>query len=322
MKAAVLTGFGAPDVVRIAERPTPKINPDQVLVKLHASTVNSGDARIRSKNVPKGFGFIMSLVFGFNTPRKEVLGTVFAGEVTEVGANATGFKVGDLVYGSTEMKMGAHAEFVAIKADAAIVPLPNGLDATEAASLVFGGTTALYFIDKSGLGSGQRILVNAAAGSVGLAITQIASAMGAHVTAVASTRNHDFLREMGADEVIDYKSTDLRKLNQKFDVVADCLGTLPFAQHRHLLVKGGRFAQITGTLCEMLTALLQSATSTYKIVGGTALATKSSLENLSKLAEAGALKSVIDKTFAFDDIQQAYAHVDTGHKRGNVVLTY
>lgn len=322
MKAAVLTGFGGPEVVRIAQRPTPKIKPEQVLVKLHASTVNSGDARIRSKNVPKGFGFIMSLVFGFNTPRKEILGTVFAGEVIEFGANVTGFKTGDMIYGSTEMKMGAHAEFVAIKASDAIAPLPKGLDPAEAASLVFGGTTAMFFIDKSGLGSGQRVLVNAAAGSVGLAITQIASAKGAHVTAIASARNHEFLRKMGADEVIDYKTTDLRRLNQKFDVVADCLGTLPFARHRHLLVKGGRFAQITGTLCEMLTAPFQSALSPYKIVGGTALATKTSLEALSKLAEAGTLAPVIDKTFAFEDIQQAYTHVDTGHKRGNVVLAH
>lgn len=322
MKSAILTSFGGPEVVRIAERPVPQPKPDQVLVRNHAATVNSGDARIRSKNVPKGYGFIMSLVFGFSTPKIETLGTVFTGEVVVVGANVKSFKAGDRVFGSTEMKMGTHAEYVAIKEKDAILSLPDTVTYADAASHVFGAGTALYFLDKAKLVSGETILINGAAGSVGIPMVQLAKARGAHVTAIASAANHDFLRQQGADEVIEYHTTDLRKLPKTFDVIADCPGKMPYARHRHLLAKGGRFAMVTGTLAEALATPFVNCIRSHKIIGGTSLATKEVLAELLTLHSQGAIRPVIDTTFPFAEIEAAHARVDTGHKRGNVVLTF
>ena len=322
MKAAVLTRFGGPEVVQIAQRPVPVLKANQVLIQNQAASVNSGDARIRSKNVPKGYKFLMSLVFGFNRPRVEILGTVFAGKVVEVGASVTKFKPSDLVFGSTELKMATHAEFVAISEDAAITHVPGAFTPAEAASLVFGGITALYFIEKSDLKRDERILVNAAAGSVGIAAVQIASQMGAHVTAIASSVNHDFLKENGATSCIDYTETNLTKLDEKFDVILDCPGKMPYARHRHLLNKGGRFALVTGTLAEGLMAPLKSAFGMHKIIGGTSFATPASLEKIVHLTQSGANKPIIEAIFSLDQIKDAYTQIDQGHKRGNYIIDF
>lgn len=322
MKAAVLTGFGGPDVVRITNRPMPKLKADQVLVRNHAATINSGDARIRAKNVPKGYGFLMSLVFGFSTPRKEILGTVFAGEVVEAGSDVKNFKPGDRVFGSTELQMGTHAEYVKIKEKDAILQVPHTLSFEDAASHVFGTGTAIYFFKKLDLQKGERILINGAAGSVGIAMVQMAHKRGAHVTAIASPKNHDFLKSQGADEVIDYTKTDLCTLPDRYDIIADCPGKMPYATHRHLLNEGGRFAMVTGTLAEALMTPFVNLLRPHKIVGGTALATKEVLQIILSLHEHGNITPVIDKRFPFEDFVQAHAHVDTGHKRGNTVLTF
>jgi len=322
MNTAVLTAFGGPDVVRIAKRPIPALKPDEILIRNRAATVNSGDARIRAKNVPKGYGFLMSMMFGFSKPKITALGTVFAGEVVSVGDLVTDFKPGDRVFGSTEMKMGTHAEIVILKASAAVVTLPDDLSFEDAASYVFGTGTALHFLEKSKLQQGESILINGAAGSVGIAMLQLAHARGAHVTAIASAGNHAFLREQGADEVIDYHTTDLTTLSQKYDVIADCPGTMPYAKHRHLLEKGGRFAMVTGTMAEALATPLVNAMRSHRIVGGTSMATKESLKIILRLHETGKVSPVIDKRFAFAQIAHAHAHVDTGHKRGNTVLTF
>jgi len=322
MRAAVLNTFGGPEQINLAQRPVPRIGPSQVLVRNIATSVNSGDARIRAKNVPRGYGFLMSLVFGFSNPRKEVLGTVFAGEIVDVGANVKEFKCGDRVFGSTELKMATHAEFIAIKESQAILHQPEGFSAAESTSVVFGGMTAMFFSAAVDLKKGERILINAAAGSVGIALVQLASAKGAHVTAIASTRNHAFLIENGAHEVIDYTIADLAKLPSRFDVIADCLGTMPYRNHRHLLNRSGRVAQITGTLAEAYAAPIRNLFGPNKIVGGTSLATKTGLRELSDLIKAGHIRPVIDREYPFEQIRDAHAYVDTGHKRGNVVVTF
>ena len=322
MKAAVLTAFGAPEVVKIASRPAPKISGNQVLVRNIATSLNSGDVRIRSKNVPKGFKFLLSLVFGFKKPRKEVLGTVFAGEIVKTGADVTSFSVGDLVFGSTEMGMATHAEYVAIKDSKAIAPIPSGISPSDIESLVFGGSTAVYFLDKLKIEKGERILINAAAGSVGIALVQIAAVLGAEVTAVASAKNHAFLRANGSTHTVDYTTTDLTKLAPKFDVIADCLGTMPYKRHRHLLTKTGRFALISGTMGETLAAPFRNLFGSHAIIGGTSLATKKGLLELVKLIEDGTLRPVVDKEYPFKKITEAHGYVDRGHKRGNVVITF
>ena len=187
---------------------------------------------------------------------------------------------------------------------------------------MFGGTTALFFIEKSNLKSGERILINAAAGSVGIAAVQITSQMGAHVTAIASSVNHDFLRKNGAKSCIDYTATNLRNLTQKFDVIMDCLGTTPYATHYHLLNKQGRFALVTGTLTEGLAALFRSAFGKHKVVGGTSIATRASLDKIIKLAQSGSIKPIIEATFTLDQIKDAHARIDKGHKRGNFIVKF
>ncbi len=322
MKAAVLTAFGAPDVIRIAPRSVPTVSANQVLVRNITTSLNSGDVRIRSKNVPQGFKFLVSLVFGFRQPRKEVLGTVFAGEIVETGANVSSFKVGGLVFGSTEMAMATHAEYIAVKETQAIALIPEGYSPQAMASLVFGGSTAIFFADKLYLKKGDRILINAAAGSVGISLVQIASAMGAEVTAVASAKNHEFLKENGAGHTVDYTTLDTRMLTGKYDVIADCLGTTPYNTHRHLLTKTGRFALITGTMCETLAAPIRNLFGSHTIVGGTSLATPKGLHKLIALVEDGTLTPIIEREFAFDKIADAHTYVDKGHKRGNVVITF
>lgn len=321
MNTAVLTAFGAPDVIRLAQRPIPALKADEILIRNRAATVNSGDARIRAKKVPKGYGILMSLLFGFRTPKITALGTAFAGEVVSIGAQVKDFKPGDRVFGSTEMKMGTHAEFVTIKASDPVVSIPADLSFEDAVSYVFGTGTALHFLKQADLKSGDSILINGAAGSVGIAMVQLAHARGAHVTAVASARNHDFLREHGADEVIDYHTTDLRSLPRTYDVIADCPGKMAYAKHRHLLKKGGRFAMVTGTMAEAMMTPLVNLIRPHKIVGGTSMATKEGLDIILSLHKTGKITPVIDKRFPLEQAAQAHVHVDTGHKRGNTILT-
>ena len=321
MKAAVMTRFGSPDVVRVTDHRVPKLKADQVLIRNHATTLNSGDSRIRSKNVPSGYKFLMSLFLGFKTPRIKVLGTVFAGEIVAVGTGVKDFNIGDRVFGSTELKMRAHAEYVAVKANGAVHRLPDNLPFDQAASTVFGTSTAIHFLKKANVQSGERILINGAAGSVGIAIVQMAKARGLHVTAIAASNNHEFLRENGADAVIDYNATDLRDLSERYDVVADCPGKMPYAIHRYLLKKNGRFLMVTGTMMEGLMSPFVNLVRPHKIIGGTSLVTKDALQIILRLHEAGNITAVIDKHFDLEDIVAAHTYVDTGHKRGNVVIT-
>lgn len=321
MRAAVLRKFGAPQNVVIDKLPVPTPKPDEVLVRITATALNSGDARIRGKNVPKGYKFLMGLVLGFSKPRIPVLGTVFAGEVVRTGAKVTEFTQGQKVFGSTEMKMSTHAEYLTIRGDKAIVPAPKGLNDAEAVSLIFGATTALHFLNKAELVKGQRILINGASGAVGLSMLQIAKSRGAHVTAVASAKNHDLLIENGADQVVDYTSTKIADMAQRFDILADCVGTTPFATHKHLLNAKGRFALVVGTMAEGLATPFINLFSKRKVIGGTALATKVSMAQIAQLAQSGPLPPVIDRSFDLDDIQNAHAYVDTGRKTGSVIVT-
>lgn len=321
MRAAVLRTFGAPQNVQIETLPTPKPKPNEVLVRVTATAVNSGDARIRGRNVPRGFKLLMGLVLGFSKPRIPVLGTVFAGEVVATGPKVQGVTTGQRVFGSTEMKMGTHAEYLTIRAEKAIAPTPKNLTDAEAVSLIFGATTALHFLSKAKPTAGQRVLVNGASGAVGLAMLQIAKARGVHVTAVASDKNHPLLTQNGADQVVDYQTTKITELPQRFDLLIDCVGTAPYASHKHLLTPKGRFALVVGTMAETLAAPLRNLIGGRKIIGGTALANQRTMREISELAIAGTLTPVIDRTYTLNDIAAAHAYVDTGRKAGSVIVT-
>lgn len=322
MKAAVLTRFGPPENIAVRDVPQPKIKPHQVLVRVRATCVNSGDARIRGKNVPRGYGLLVSLIFGFRKPRISILGMSIAGDVVEAGNKVTRFTVGDRIFGVTGFGMGAHAEMVAVKAISGLERMPDNISYEQAAIIPFGGTTSRFFlVDKAKLKRGERILINGASGAVGVAMIQLAKYLGAHVTGVSSTANHALLRGLGADEVIDYRSTDIATVAGKYDVIADCVGTASYSRMKHRLNPGGRLLMVVGSLAETLAAPIQSMLGPHTVTGGTSNSTQEDLQWLLEARAAGYLNPVIDSTFTLSEITAAHARTDTGRKAGAVVVT-
>lgn len=228
MKAIVYERYGPPEVLQLkeVEKPAPKNN--EVIINTHAATVTSGDWRVRSLNVPFGFGLIMRLVFGISRPKQPILGSELAGVVETVGKDVSKFKVGDPVFAFSDAAMGCHAEYKCMAEDGAVVPKPSSLTFEEAAALSFGGTTALDFLRRAKLQSGERVLVNGASGAVGTAAVQLAKYFGAIVTGVCSTANVELVRSLGATHVIDYTQQDFTRNGETYDVIVDTVGTAPF----------------------------------------------------------------------------------------------
>ena len=322
MKAAIVTRYGTADVVEIRDIATPHAKPGQVVIRQHATTVTSGDARIRAANMPPGFGLILRLVFGLSGPRQPVLGICVAGEVAEVGPGVTGVTVGDRVLATTGFAMRAHAEYVAVKADR-LVSLPEGLTMEQAAALPFGALTALYYLrDRAKLAPGETVLVNGASGAVGAATVQLARHFGAKVTAVCSAANADLVRSLGADHVIDYQTQDFRRTGTRYDVIVDCTGTATAETCRDALVPGGRLCLVVASLAYQITAAWHSRRSGVKVIAGVGKEAPADLKFLADLASKGPMRPHIGATFPFAQIAKAHALVDTGHKRGNTVITF
>jgi NADPH:quinone reductase-like Zn-dependent oxidoreductase len=320
MKAFVVTKYGSPDVLKIreVEKPTPKDN--EVLIKVRATTVTSGDWRVRSLEVPTGFKIITRLIFGFTRPRQPILGTELSGEIESVGSKITGFKVGDGVFAYSNSKMGAHAEYICMPEDGAIVLKPANLTFEEAAALSFGGATALNFIRRGQLKRGEKVLVNGASGAVGTAAVQLALHFGAEVTGVCSMRNVELVRSLGADHVIDYKKKDFTKSGKTYDVIMDTAGTAPFSRCKDSLNKGGRLLKVLGSMPDMLQAPIITMISDKKVIAGPASGSQDDLRFLAELAENEEYRPVIDRCYLFEQLPEAHRHVDTGRKRGNVVV--
>lgn len=322
MKAAIVTRYGTPDVVQIRDVATPRAKPGQVVVRQHATSVNSGDARIRAANMPPGFGLILRLVFGFGGPRQPILGIVVAGEVAEVGPGVTGHKVGDRVVATTGFAMRAHAEYVAVKA-ARLVALPDGLGMAEAAALPFGALTALYYLrDRAKVQPGEDVLVIGASGAVGAAAVQLARHYGAKVTGVSSAANADLVRSLGASEVIDYRTHDFRNMGQRYHIVIDCVGDATAENCRDALVPGGRLCLVIASLGYQLTAGWHGRRTGVKVLAGVGTEAPADLAVLADLAARGPLRPHIGATFPLARIAEAHALTDTGHKRGNTVITF
>ncbi|NOR24279.1 MAG: zinc-binding dehydrogenase [Desulforhopalus sp.] len=321
MKAIVYTKYGPPDVLQLKEvaKPTPKDN--EVLIKIHATTVTSGDWRARSLDVPFGFGLISRLVFGISGPRQPILGTELAGEVESVGKNVSKFKVGDQVFAFSGARMGCHAEYKCMPEDGAVALKPAKLTYDEAAAISFGGTTVLDFFRRGNLQSGEKVLVNGASGGVGTAAVQIAKHFGAEVTGVCSTANIELVRSLGANHVIDYTKEDFTKNGEAYDVIVDTAGTAPFSRSKVSLKERGRLLLVLGRLPDMLQIPWVSMTSSKKIIAGPAAEHAEDLHFLAKLAEMGEFKPVIDRRYPFEQIAEAHSYVDTGRKKGNVVIT-
>ncbi|HPE81340.1 MAG TPA: NAD(P)-dependent alcohol dehydrogenase [Gammaproteobacteria bacterium] len=321
MKAVVYERYGPPEVLQLreVEKPAPKDN--EALIKTYATTVTSGDWRVRSLNVPAGFGLIMRLVFGVTRPKQPILGTELAGVVESVGKDVKKYKVGDQVFAFSDAAMGCHAEYKCMREDGAMALKPANLTYEEAAALSFGGTTALDFFRRGRLQSGEKVLVNGASGGVGTAAVQLAKHFGAEVTGVCSTANVELVRSLGASHVIDYTKRDFTQNGETYDIIVDTAGTASFTRSKTSLKERGRLLMVLGGLPDMLQIPWVSMTSRKKVIAGPAAGRAEDLRFLAGLAEAGEFKPVIDRRYPFEQIAEAHRYVDTGRKKGNVVIT-
>ncbi|MEZ4376694.1 MAG: NAD(P)-dependent alcohol dehydrogenase [Gemmatimonadales bacterium] len=320
MLAAWCPRYGPPEVLDVREVPTPTPADGEIAIAISHATVTSGDRRIRALDVPLGFKTLSRLMFGLRRPRRPILGMEAAGTVTEVGHGVTAFAPGDRVFVFDGSGMGCWATQKCIAADGPVVRIPDGVDDEQAAALAFGGTTMLDFYRRGALQAGERVLVNGASGGVGTAAVQLGRVQGAEVTAVCSTRNIELVRELGATSIIDYTTTDVATTGQTFDMIVDTAGTMPFGRARRLLRPGGRLLVVLGTLLDMVAAPWRSRTTPFRVVAGPASVHREDMETIARLAASGDYHAVIDRRFPLSEIVAAHRHVDTGHKRGNVIL--
>lgn len=321
MRAAVYHRFGGPEVVHIEEVPKPEPKADEVLIRVRATTVSMADYRMRTRDLPKGLGFLGPLVLGVFGPRKAILGMDLAGVVEAVGAGVTRFRPGDEVIAMPGPEFGAHAEYKVMRETAAIALKPANLEFAEAVSIVFGGQPALVFLRRAGTKAGDEVLINGASGSVGAAAVMIAKGLGATVTGVCSASNAELVRSLGADHVIDYRAADFATSGKQYDAIMDCVGNAPFERVRGAIRPGGSLLLVIIDLKGMLGAAGNSRRSGIRVNGTEVKPSADDLRELARLAEAGVLKPVIDRRYGFDEIVEAHRYLDTGRKRGNLVVT-
>lgn len=321
MKAFLYHRYGSPDVLQLEEvdKPVPRAN--EVLIRTLATTVSSGDGRMRSLEVPAGFGWIIRLVAGLRRPRQPILGSELAGVVEAVGQDVTRFQVGDAVFAFSDLSLGCHAAYRCLAEDGGVALKPSALSFEEAAALSFGGTTALDFLRRAKLKRGERILIHGASGCVGSAAVQLACHLGAEVTGVCSSRNLELVRSLGAHQVIDYTQDDVTRQGHTYDVIVDAVGTASFSSSRALLRPGGRLLLLVASLPALLLSGWQSLTTDQSVIAGPASVKAGDLEHLAALAAAGVYRPVLDRRYPFEQIPEAHRYVDTGHKRGTVVIT-
>lgn len=300
MKVVYCTQYGSPEVLQLREitKPTPKAN--QILVKIVATTVNSGDVRIRKFDVQGWIRLVMRLVLGISKPRKPILGNVYSGVVETVGKKVSKFKAGDKVFGMTGFNFGTNAEYIAVNQNSIVLELPKNASFEEAAAIVFGGHTAIYFLERARIkeASGKKVLIIGATGAVGTAAIQLANYYQTDITAVCSSMGKQLVEELGVTKTILYDKEDFCKRVDKYDIIFDALGATSKKQCKKLLNKNG----------------------TYKNVNSFASESIHQLELLKELFEKGAIKAVIDRSFRMDQIKDAHAYVESGRKKGNVIL--
>jgi NADPH:quinone reductase-like Zn-dependent oxidoreductase len=319
MKAAVHTRYGPPEVVRISEIEKPAVKDHEVLVKVHATTVNRTDCGLRAAKP-----FIYRFFIGLTRPRMTVLGNEFAGVVEAVGGGVTTFEVGDRVFGFSGTSFGAHAEYLAIPEDGLIATMPADLTFEEAAPGTEGSQYALSMIRTAKVQGGQDVLVNGATGAIGSAAVQLLKSLGAHVTAVCGTDNLELVKGLGADRVIDYTAEDFTKDEQRYDAVLDAVGKSSFGRCRRLLKPRGTYlSSDLGPLSQnpflaLVTPLFGGRKVRFPIP--TQRDRAMVMRFLKELIESGAFMPLIDRRYPLDEIVEAYRYVETGQKLGNVVI--
>lgn len=319
MKAIVCTEYGSADGLRLQEvaKPTPKDN--EVLIQVHATTVTSADIRIR-----KADPFLVRLIYGLRKPKHNtILGSEVAGIIEAVGRNVSQFQAGDAIYAGAGTSLGANAEYLCLPEEGAVVRKPTSMSHEQAATVPFGGTTALFFLrDQGKIQSGQEVLIDGASGAVGMAAVQLAKFYGARVTGTCSTAKVDLVKSLGADHVIDYTKENFTRSGKSYDLIFDTCGKSSFSGSLRSLKRNGIYLRaVHFTPIPLLRGLWASLTSSKKVIGGVAIERKEDLQFLRELIEAGRMRSVIDRRYPLEQTAEAHRYVEQGSKQGSVVIT-
>jgi NADPH:quinone reductase-like Zn-dependent oxidoreductase len=283
---------------------------------MKATTVNSGDARLRRADP-----FFVRLVFGLFKPRKQVLGMTVSGVVEQIGLAVTRFRVGDEVFGSTEMCMGTYAQYVCVPEDIALALKPADWSFEEAASVPFGTHTALRFLKSAQLVQGQKVMIYGASGAVGSAAVQLAKYFGAEVTAVCSTPNIELVKSLGADHLMDYTKVDFSTVSQRWHVIFETVNKIPVGTIARLVERGGILILGAAIIKEAIQGMWVSMTRKCKVIGGTHTPTSADMDALRQLMESRVIQPVFDRVYPLEQIAEAHRLVDSGHKKGNVVVS-
>jgi NADPH:quinone reductase-like Zn-dependent oxidoreductase len=305
MKAIVYTEYGPPDVLHLmkVEKPVPKSS--EVLIKVYATAVHSGDCRMRSLDlvgVPFSQRILARLVLGATKPRKPILGLWLSGEIETAGKNVKRFRVGDKVYARTpDLQFGAYAQYTCLPEKSIMALKPTNVTYEEAVAVPFGGLTALYFLRKGEIRSGHKVLIYGASGAVGTSAVQLAKYYGAEATGVCSTSNLELVRSLGAERAVDYTQEDFTKGNGLFDIIFDAVGKISYSKSKGALEPEGKYVSV--------------------VASGHAKMESEDLVLLTRLVETGKLKPVIDRCYPLEQMAEAHRYVDQGHKKGNVVIT-
>jgi NADPH:quinone reductase-like Zn-dependent oxidoreductase len=322
MKAVVLTRYGSPDVMEVREVETPVPEADQVLIRVHAATVHTGDCEIRRFKIMPLFWIPLRLLIGVIKPRgTRILGQEVAGVVDAVGADVTRFKVGDEVIATTGMKMGGYAEYVCLSEKRTMAHKPANISFAEATAIPVAGQNALHFLRKADIQLGQDVLIYGSSGSIGTLAVQLAKHFGAEVTAVCSTGKIELVKSLGADHIIDYTQQDFSKNGKTYDVIFDTIGKSSFPRALSSVKDGGAYIQANPSISDMVRGPIASRRQNKRVILQFAGDNSEDLVYLTELVETGKLSTVIDRAYPLDQAVEAHRYAEEGHKAGNIVLT-